>query len=48
MGKYFTCPGCDRSVSNKMLEENNNCCPYCGLSYDDIPFPVPACGRRGR
>lgn len=35
MGKYFTCPGCDRSVSNKMLEENNNCCPYCGLSYDD-------------
>ena len=33
MSDYFTCPGCDRLIKNEML--NNNCCPHCGLSYDD-------------
>lgn len=35
MGKYFDCPGCDRWINEDILKDNNNCCPHCGLSYDD-------------
>ena len=35
MGDYFFCYGCDRLINDETLEKNGNCCPHCGLSYDD-------------
>lgn len=35
MSDYCICPGCENLIKNEEIKLNNNCCPDCGLSYDD-------------
>lgn len=52
MSKCYSCPGCDNLISDNELQENNNKCIYCGLSFDDTEkleelrkiYICPLCG----